>query len=169
MILIALGGNIPAADRTPAEATVRGAARALDGVLGLRLVAVSACHATPPDPPSDQPDYLNMVARLEGEADPAALLAELHRREAEAGRVRTGVMNLARPLDLDLIEHHGLVREAPPPVLPHPRAHARAFVLVPLAQVAPDWRHPILKRSAAELLAHLDTRHIRRLPDAAGA
>ena len=79
------------------------------------------------------------------------LLAALHAIEAEAGRVRT-VRNAARPLDLDLIAMDGLVRGTPP-ILPHPRAHLRAFVLMPLRDVAPEWRDPVSGRTPGEMLA----------------
>ncbi len=105
-------------------------------------------------PPSGQPDYVNGVARLEGRADPAALLAALQRIEQAHGRQR-GVPDAARTLDLDLIALGGLVRAAPDPVLPHPRAHLRRFVLAPLCDVAADWVHPVLGRSAAALLAEV--------------
>lgn len=154
-ILVALGANLPGPEgRAPLE-TCRWAAGALDALPGLRLVALSRWYRTPPDPPSDQPWYINAVARLAGAADPAALLAALHALEAAAGRRRSGEANAARPLDLDLIAIGGLVRDAPDPVLPHPRAHRRGFVMAPLAEVAPGWLHPRLHRSAQALAAAL--------------
>lgn len=154
-ILVALGANLPGPEgRAPLE-TCRWAAGALDALPGLRLVALSRWYRTPPDPPSDQPWYINAVARLAGAADPAALLAALHALEAAAGRRRSGEANAARPLDLDLIAIGGLVRDAPDPVLPHPRAHRRGFVMAPLAEVAPGWVHPRLHRSAQALAAAL--------------
>ncbi len=94
--------------------------------------------------------------------DPAVLLARLMALETAFGRQR-GAANAARTLDLDIIGIGGLVRAAPDPILPHPRAHLRAFVLAPLADVAPDWRHPIFRRTAAELLADLPPQDIRPL------
>lgn len=91
---------------------------------------------------------------LEGTAEPAAILAALHVMEARAGRVRTAA-NAPRPLDLDLIAAGGLVVCTPALVLPHPRAHTRAFVMVPVADVAPRWMHPVLGRTAAEIAAGL--------------
>jgi len=99
------------------------------------------------------------------EPDPAALLRTLQAIEAEAGRVR-GEPNAARTLDLDIIamgEQGQMVRSAPDPVLPHPRAHLRAFVLVPLLEVAPEWVHPSAGVGAAELLRGLPDQGVRRM------
>ena len=74
--------------------------------------------------------------------------------EATCGRERS-VPNAARTLDLDIIAIGGMVRTAPDPILPHPRAHLRAFVLLPLMDVAPTWVHPLFGKTAEELLADL--------------
>ncbi len=153
MILVAIGANLPGPRGEPPRATCEWAVERLAELPGLRLAAVSRWYETAPEPPSDQPNYVNGAARLDGTAEPEALLAALHAIEAEAGRVRT-VRNAARPLDLDLIAMDGLVRDAPP-ILPHPRAHLRAFVLLPLQDVAPEWRDPITGRTPGELLAAL--------------
>ncbi len=87
------------------------------------------------------------------------LLAHLMAIETACGRQRS-VPNAARTLDLDLIAIDDLVRDAPDPILPHPRAHTRAFVLAPLVDVAPGWVHPVLQRTAAELLAALPPQDI---------
>ena len=105
------------------------------------MVARSRLFESPPWPqPSDQPWYVNAVARIETALAPEKLLARLHDIEREFGRVR-GVANEARTLDLDLLDYDGLVR-AGAPTLPHPRLADRAFVLLPLRDVAPEWRHP---------------------------
>ena len=109
-------------------------------------------------PPSDQPWFVNGVARVETALEPAALLAALHRVEAAFGRVR-GVPNAARTLDLDLLAYGDRVAAPAPggsgPILPHPRMTERAFVLLPLADVAPAWYHPATGRSLAELIQSL--------------
>jgi 2-amino-4-hydroxy-6-hydroxymethyldihydropteridine diphosphokinase len=162
MILIGIGANLPGPDGTSPVATVRWAAVQLDCLPGLRLRALSRWYRTDPIPPSGQPPYVNAVALLAAEPpaaspDPADLLARLQAIEAQSGRVR-GERNAARPLDLDIIamgEAGEMVRIAPDPVLPHPRAHLRAFVLVPLLEVAPGWVHPLLRHPAKDLLRDL--------------
>jgi 2-amino-4-hydroxy-6-hydroxymethyldihydropteridine diphosphokinase len=152
--IVAIGANLPASDGTPAPLTCRRAAACLAALPGLRLLALSRWYETAPEPPSGQPPYVNGAALLEGPASPAGLLAALAAIEARFGRVR-GAANAARTLDLDIVAMDGLVRDAPDPVLPHPRAHLRAFVLVPLAEIAPDWIHPRLGRGLPALRAAL--------------
>lgn len=153
-ILLAIGANLPDPAGAHPLATCRAAAEALRGLPGLRLTALSRWYATTPMPASAQPDYVNGAARLEGSIDPADLLARLHAIEAAAGRRRT-TPNAARPLDLDILAIGDTIRPAPDPILPHPRLHERAFVLTPLCDIAPDWRHPLLGRTARELQATL--------------
>ena len=162
MILIAIGANLPDRHGAHPLATCRAAAEALRSLPGLRLVALSRWYATAPIPASDQPDYINGLARLEGPTpDPETLLALLHTIETRANRTR-GAPNAPRTLDLDLIGIGNLIRPANP-ILPHPRAHLRAFVLRPLHDVAPDWQHPILHQTAASLLAALPPQGINLL------
>jgi 2-amino-4-hydroxy-6-hydroxymethyldihydropteridine diphosphokinase len=168
MILIAFGANLPGPDGASPPETCRRAIAAVATLPGLRLDAVSHFYEAAPVPVSDQPSYVNGVMRLSGEADPALLLADVLAIEARFGRTRS-VANAARSLDLDLIAIGDLIRQppSPDPILPHPRAHERAFVLVPLMEVAPDWRHPLLGRTAAELLAQMapqDVAEVRRQP-----
>jgi 2-amino-4-hydroxy-6-hydroxymethyldihydropteridine diphosphokinase len=171
MILVAIGANLPGPDGTPPLETCRRAVAELAGLgaglPGLQLDAVSRWYLTAPVPTSDQPDYVNAVALLSVAAphlppDPADLLAALQAIETRAGR-RRGERNAARTLDLDVIAIGDTLRDGPDPVLPHPRAHERAFVLQPLAEVAPHWVHPRLGRSVAELIASLSPQQIRVL------
>ncbi len=154
MILVAIGANLPGPDGSPPLETCRAAAVALDALPGLQLRGLSLWYRTAPVPASDQPDYINGVAHLEGAAEPASLLAALGTIESRAGR-RRGAPNAARSLDLDIIAMGGLVRPGPDPILPHPRAHERAFVLLPLRDVAPYWVHPVFGRTVGELIAAL--------------
>ena len=109
-------------------------------------------------PPSDQPWFVNGVAAVATALAPAPLLALLHRIEAAFGRVR-GAPNAARALDLDLLAYGARVQTPPPgslePTLPHPRLADRAFVLLPLAEVAPAWYHPATGRPLTELIGAL--------------
>jgi 2-amino-4-hydroxy-6-hydroxymethyldihydropteridine diphosphokinase len=162
MILVAIGANLPGPDGGTPLASCRLAAAALDAIPGLRLRGLSAWYETAPIPPSGQPNYVNGVAHLSGVIEPAALLARLQAIETRAGRVR-GLPNAVRTLDLDIIAMDRLVRRAPDPILPHPRAHERAFVLLPLADIAPGWIHPLLDKSVATLLAGLPAQGINRL------
>jgi 2-amino-4-hydroxy-6-hydroxymethyldihydropteridine diphosphokinase len=155
MLLIAIGANLPGAGGVSPRVTCDEAVAALREIPGIDFVAVSPWYRTLPVPRDDlQPDFCNGLARFEGCPDPAALLAALHGIEARLGRVRS-VANAARTLDLDLIDCNGMVRPDPPPVLPHPRAHLRQFVLRPLIDVAPDWVHPVLDLPAVALLGAL--------------
>jgi 2-amino-4-hydroxy-6-hydroxymethyldihydropteridine diphosphokinase len=160
VILIAVGANLPASDGSSPLTTCRRAAVALDMLPGMRLRGLSCWYETAPVPPSDQPPYINGIAHLCGSADPVWLLAALQAIEARAGRVREQP-NAARPLDLDIIAMSVLVRTAPDPVLPHPRAHERAFVLAPLRDVVPDWVHPLLGESVAVMLARVAEQDVR--------
>jgi 2-amino-4-hydroxy-6-hydroxymethyldihydropteridine diphosphokinase len=154
MVLIGLGANLPGSGGAPPRATLVWALGRINALAGLRLHAVSGFWDSAPVPPSGQPRYVNAVAAYAGEADPDALLGLLHALEAEAGRVR-GERNAARSLDLDVLDLNGMVRPAPAPVLPHPRLAERGFVLHPLAEVAPGWRHPVTGASIQALLAGL--------------
>lgn len=154
-IFIAVGANLPGADGAEPLVGCLRAVEALRGLPGLRVVGVSRWYRTAPVPPSGQPDYVNGVVRLAGEMDPAALLARLQAIERAGGRTRS-VANAARTLDLDIIAMDDLLRDAPDPILPHPRAHLRGFVLRPLADVAPDWVHPRLRMALPDLLVGLD-------------
>lgn len=149
MILIALGANLPSEAGPPAE-TLRASLAAL-AENGIRIVRVSHFFQTPAWPDPVDPPFTNAVALVETTRNPAALLALLHEVESRFGRVR-GARNTPRTLDLDLLDYDGRI-EAGPPVLPHPRLAERAFVLVPLAEVVPDWRHPATGQGVDALLA----------------
>jgi len=164
--LIAIGANLPAGDGAPPLEGCKAALAALAALPGLRLMAASSWWDSAPMPPNpNSPRYIHGVALLEGAAEPAALLAALQAIENAAGRTRP-YPNAPRVLDLDIIDLDGLLRDAPDPVLPHPRAHLRGFVLYPLAEVAPDWVHPRLKQRVSALIAALPKQDVRPLPAA---
>lgn len=163
MILVAIGANLPGRDGSAPRASCEAAAAALAGIPGLVLEAVSPWWQTAPEPPAPgAPWYVNGVARCRGEIEPAALLAALQALEQAAGRQRP-YPNAPRTLDLDIIAMGSLLRSAPDPILPHPRAHLRRFVLQPIAAVAPGWVHPRLGRSVEDLLAGLPAAEMTRL------
>ncbi len=163
VILVAIGANLPSAMGGTAMDTCEWAVGRLAALPGLKLLARSHWFRSSPVPPSAQPDYINGVVRLSGVADPVALLACLHGIEAEAGRTR-GAPNAARTLDLDLLAVGAVVLDTPGLVLPHPRLHERGFVLAPLTEVAPGWRHPVSGRGVEELLASCGQAGLARLP-----
>lgn len=122
---------------------------------GVAVLARSSVHTTEPWPPSDQPNYSNAAIAVDsGDYGPAALLALLLEVERAFGRERRERW-AARTLDLDLLDYDGQVLEAEGLSLPHPRLHERRFVLAPLAEISGGWRHPILSKTAGELLADL--------------
>ncbi|MBV9570665.1 MAG: 2-amino-4-hydroxy-6-hydroxymethyldihydropteridine diphosphokinase [Alphaproteobacteria bacterium] len=151
MILIGLGANLPSPAGPPA-ATINAALSTL-GKRGIEIAALSRLYGSLAWPNPADPPFVNAVAWIRTGLAPESLLVELHSIEQACGRL-PGARNAPRPLDLDILDYDGRV-EPGPPRLPHPRMQDRAFVLVPLAEIAPNWRHPLSDRSAAELVANL--------------
>ncbi len=154
MIYIGLGANLPSRQWGAPRATCEAALAAMRAA-GIRIVRASGWVRSAPVPASDQPWFVNGVVEVATALDPGALLRRLHRIEEAFGRVR-GERNAARVIDLDLLAYGDMVQEAGAwPVLPHPRMHERGFVLRPLAEIAPGWRHPRLGLPVEALIAAL--------------
>ena len=173
-ILLALGANLPGPDGTPPDATLRAAFDRLSDRLETPL-KVSRLFRTPCFPAGSGPDYVNAAARAECDLTPEVILDRCHGIEAEFGRAREQRWG-QRTLDIDLIAvgnqiapdratfgrwHRlspGAQRTMAPDelILPHPRLQDRAFVLVPMAEVAPNWQHPVLGLTVAQMAAAPD-------------
>ncbi|HYJ36036.1 MAG TPA: 2-amino-4-hydroxy-6-hydroxymethyldihydropteridine diphosphokinase [Rhizomicrobium sp.] len=148
MILIALGANLPSTAGPPA-ATLKSALDRLADQ-GVKIRSVSSFYESPAWPDPADPKFVNAVAVVETALQPVELLALLHGIETAYGRLRS-TENAPRILDLDLLDYDGrLISDGV--TLPHPRLAQRAFVLVPLAEIAPAWRHPVTGQSVGELL-----------------
>jgi len=146
---IGLGANLGEPRRQLEEAL-----RLLAQAEEVEVVKVSTFYLNPPLGPPEQPWYVNAVAQVRTRLAPEELLRVLRRVEEALGRVR-GERWGPRLLDLDLLLYGGEVLSAGELVVPHPELHRRAFVLVPLAEIAPEAYHPVLQKTAAELVAEL--------------
>ncbi len=121
---------------------------------GIEVIKTSSLWHSPAWPKGQgHPDYVNAVISVSSDLGPIALLKRLHIIEAQYGRERTQ-LNAPRPLDLDIVDYKGQVKEERI-VLPHPRMMGRPFVLLPLLEIAPDWRHPITQAPVLEALSWL--------------
>ncbi|WP_340118028.1 2-amino-4-hydroxy-6-hydroxymethyldihydropteridine diphosphokinase [Pelagibius sp. 7325] len=154
MILVGLGSNLATGQFKSSESLLENAISSLENK-GITVVRRSAWYRSAPVPVSDQPWFVNGVISVSTERSPEALLQNLHAVENEYGRIRAR-RNESRTLDLDLLAYKDHVLEEPSGlVVPHPRIAERAFVLLPLAELAPQWRHPVTGRTASEMLAEL--------------
>ncbi|MCG6558925.1 2-amino-4-hydroxy-6-hydroxymethyldihydropteridine diphosphokinase [Ruegeria sp. 1NDH52C] len=178
--VIALGGNL-SFDQNPPRITLRNATNELIA-RGVRVLAESRYFTTPCFPAGAGPDYINAAISFSSELSPAALLQLLHEVEAAYGRAREQRWGM-RTLDLDLIcygdrilpdrESYDAWRQLDPArqtklapdqlILPHPRLQDRGFVLVPMADVAPEWHHPVLGLTVQEMLAALPARDLAEI------
>ncbi len=153
--LIALGSNVAGRFASPGAA-VEAAVVSIQ-TIEIRIISRSRLYRSAAWPDPADPEFVNAMMSVETSLAPDALLARLHVVEAAFGRVRRQA-NAPRTLDLDIVDYAGRV-SAPgdSPILPHPRLSDRAFVLLPLAEIAPNWRHPVTGTPIADL--------VRALPD----
>lgn len=148
-IAIALGSNLG-----DSEQTIETALKRLDQIDGMEMVVRSQLYKTAPVGPP-QPDYINACAIFRTHFSPARVLQILLTTEASFGRIRRERWG-PRTLDLDLLFYGDRVLDTPSLALPHPRMHQRAFVLVPLAEIAPDWWHPVHQKNVKKLLEQVE-------------
>ena len=152
MIFIGIGANLPSLSHGSPLATCSAALGVLDA-RGVIVIGRSRWYVSAPVPPSDQPDYINGVLQVDTRMSPEALLRVLHDVERAFGRCR-GKRNAVRTLDLDLLAYGNVMKNSGAGVeVPHPSMHERVFVLRPLADLAPFWRHPRLGLTTMEMLA----------------
>jgi 2-amino-4-hydroxy-6-hydroxymethyldihydropteridine diphosphokinase len=147
---IGLGANEGNPRRQLEEAIIR-----LAATEEIELVRASSFYLNPPLGPPGQPWYVNAVIQVRTRLTPEELLRVLHRVEQDLGRVRRERWG-TRVIDLDLLLYNGVMLSGPDLCLPHPEMHKRSFVLVPLAEIAPQAWHPALEKTASELLENLD-------------
>jgi 2-amino-4-hydroxy-6-hydroxymethyldihydropteridine diphosphokinase len=158
-VVIALGGNVG-----DVRATFKKAIANICGMAQAALLARSSDYVTPPWGEEAQDRFINACIEIDTSLDPHALLFTLHKIEKKFGRDRINEQHWGpRPLDLDLIAYDDVKIDKPELTLPHPRLFERAFVLVPLAEIAPD--RIIAGRRVRDALAGLSTDGIVRLPD----
>lgn len=176
MILIGVGANLPSPRHGPPRATC-GAALAALAEAELSIAQRSQWYKSAPVPVSEQPWFVNAVVRVQTTLDPTRLLGLLLKTEENFGR-RRGGLNAPRILDLDLLAYGEMVTDREPPDsggrgapdVPHPRMHERPFVLLPLRDVAPGWRHPGSGMSVEDLIQTLpEGLEIEVMADANGA
>jgi 2-amino-4-hydroxy-6-hydroxymethyldihydropteridine diphosphokinase len=126
----------------------------------VQITKKSPVYETPPWGYEDQGPFLNMVVEGQTELEPVALLARLKQMETDLGR-RPSFRWGPRIVDMDILFYDEMVLETPELTIPHPRLQERSFVLVPLADIAPDWKHPVLNKTVREMLAAVDAAGIK--------
>ncbi|HBR67918.1 MAG TPA: 2-amino-4-hydroxy-6-hydroxymethyldihydropteridine diphosphokinase [Rhodospirillaceae bacterium] len=165
MIFVGLGANLPSRYGRP-EQTVKAAIAAL-AAAGVEIVATSGLWRSAPVPVSDDPWYCNAVVSVRTDITSGALLEVLQNIEKDFGREDTA-RNAPRVIDLDLLVFNNEIIDTESLTLPHPRMHERAFVLIPLREISPEWVHPFMNKTIDEMLSVLEGEQ-RLVPVADGA
>ena len=160
MILIGLGSNLESADGHSTVQNLENALAAL-ATCNIQILRSSRFYETAPVPADDAPWYVNAVAEVSTELSARDLLAGLLAIETQLGRIR-GMQNAPRIIDLDLLDFHGSITTQKNLILPHARMTERAFVLRPLIDIAPAWRHPVSGRTVTSLLNEIKANQIVR-------
>lgn len=164
-IYIALGANVPAKIQGTYFEPAQSLGKALNGLQreAVRVIAVSRIWSSPSWPDPSKPPYVNAAAQLETSLSPTKLLELFKKTERIFGRADGEVRNAPRPLDLDILDYRGLVRDSDMLSLPHPRMNARGFVLAPLSDIAPAWHDPVSGLALWELIARLPLSDVEKL------
>jgi 2-amino-4-hydroxy-6-hydroxymethyldihydropteridine diphosphokinase len=156
MIIIALGSNLSGPWGAPRD-MVQGALNEL-AQHGIQILRESTLIETDPFGVTDQPAFVNAAALIETDHSAGDLMKIMHDVEARAGRKRV-VRWGPRTLDLDLIDYRGVVSPFDQPLkLPHPGIAERDFVLLPISEIAPEWKHPVTRLTASDMLRVLKSR-----------
>lgn len=162
LILIGIGANLPGPQQTSPRATCEASLVAIKQA-GINILRQSSWYKSAPVPASSQPWYINGVIAVDTPLEPEPLMSLMATIEHRFGRIRDQI-NAARTLDLDLIAYGQRVigwntQQPAGLMVPHRRMNERGFVLLPLYEIAPDWRHPVLDMSLEAMIAALDPNH----------
>ena len=159
-IIIGIGGNIKSNDGSHPVQVAMNAINCLQN-FSIQVTEQSSWYESEPIPKSDQPNFFNCIVFANTFLNELDVLKSLHKIEHKLGRRRKKVINEARVIDLDLIDYSNKILINDHIIIPHPRAHTRRFVMEPLAELDPNWVHPILKTNVSEILKKLNNQNIK--------
>jgi 2-amino-4-hydroxy-6-hydroxymethyldihydropteridine diphosphokinase len=160
LLILSLGSNL--GENNSEDGRSRNLGRAIERLEknGMKIARKSSIYETEPEGISEQPKFLNLAVELMTELTPEECLKTIHQIETELGRVRE-FKNGPRTIDLDIIFYAQSIINDQDLVIPHPRMHQRAFVLVPLAEILPDYRHPVYHKTVRQLLSSVDRKGVK--------